>query len=47
MMILADAEDLLDFWYVADIRIVNLFRIQFFHFFLRDKAALMAEPLFG
>lgn len=46
MVILADAEDLLDLRCVADIGIVYLLWIQFFHLFACYKAALMTETLF-
>lgn len=48
VVILAYAEDLLDLWNgVAHIGVIYLVRVQFLHFFFRDKTTLMAEPLFS
>ena len=45
VVLLGDAENLLDLGDVPHIWIVDLFGVQLFHFFLRDKAALVAESL--
>jgi len=45
VVLLANAENLLDLGRKARVRIIYLLRVKFFHFFSGDKAALMAEPL--
>ena len=45
MVLLRDAEDLLHLWSLSRVRVVNLIRVQLFHFLPRDEAALMTEPL--
>ena len=45
MMLLCDAEDLLHLWSLPRVRVINLIRIELFHFLPRDEASLMTEPL--
>ena len=45
VVLLADAEDLLDFGSTLDVWIVNLIRGKPLHLFLRNEAALVAESL--
>ena len=45
VVLFGDAENLLDPGDVPHIRIVNLFRVEFFHLLFRNKAALVAESL--
>ena len=47
MVLLGDAEDVLDLRSLFRVWVINLFRIQLFHFFSRDEAALVTEPLLG
>lgn len=46
MVLLTDAEELLDLGHVAHVGVVNLLRVQLLHLFFRDEAALVAESLF-
>ena len=45
VVVLADAEHLLDLGNVAHVGIVNLFRVQLLHLFFCNEAALVAESL--
>ena len=47
MMLLGNLEYLLNLGNLSQVRVVDLVSVQLFHFFLRNKTALVAESLSG